>query len=360
MSNQYDLVRVDEARNYFKVSGKGLTVAVLDTGLSEIHVDANFKVLAQHNFTTDNDGNRSRAHDTHGHGTHVSGIICAKHDHIGIAPEANIVPIKVLNDEGDLVKWKIVDEALQWIIDNHNQKDYKIATVCMALGDGNYQNDGFQFEAHQENIREKIKHLKELKIPTVVPAGNGYYIHSSNPGMGFPAILRETISVGAVYLDKIGGRTYKNYGDARAYFTKENQITPYSQRLPKTENKHAHTDIFAPGDPITSLGIKYIDEKEVKRGTSQAAPVVAGILLLMQEFYYGFTNRLPSVDQLKKWLVRGGVEIYDGDDEADNVTHTEKWYTRADAWGSLREITQDLSQVVNMTEKFSKAFPLPG
>jgi hypothetical protein len=64
-------IRVTDARDAFEVNGKGLTVAVLDTGLRTSHVDFAGRVVAQQNFTSD--GPATDASDKDGHGTNVGG-----------------------------------------------------------------------------------------------------------------------------------------------------------------------------------------------------------------------------------------------------------------------------------------------
>ncbi len=91
---------VSQARQAFNVNGAGQTVAVLDTGLNTGHVDFAGRVVAQVNFTADNGGDSGNATDGNGHGTNVGGIIVAAGDHQGIAPGANIIPIKVLSNSG--------------------------------------------------------------------------------------------------------------------------------------------------------------------------------------------------------------------------------------------------------------------
>ncbi len=157
-------------------------------------------------------------------------------------------------------------------------------------------------------------------MAVVIAAGNDYFSHQSRQGMGFPAIIRECVSVGAVYDAVEGGFRYGS--GAVANSSRPGQITPFSQRLHESVNPDTYTDIFAPGAPVTSSGINGPHGESVQHGTSQATPVTAGLILLMQEFYWRATGELPTVDDLILWLRRGGVTIHDGDDEDDNVEHT--------------------------------------
>ena len=329
-----DFLWVSRAREAFRVTGEGFTAAVLDTGLNVDHVDFEGKVPAQVNFTGDNGGRRDDASDGNGHGTNVAGIIAADGDHTGIAPGAQIIPLKVLPDEGGgSFDW--IARALQWVLDHRDE--HNISVVCMSLGNGgNFVHDNFG----DDPIRNKIRQLREQKVAVVIAAGNHYFSHNSEQGMSYPAIIRECVSVGAVYDAPEGGFTY---GDgAKAFSSQPGAITPFSQRLHPRVNLRTYTDIFAPGAPVTSAGIQGPHGESTQHGTSQATPVICGLILLMQELYHRVTGELPEVDDLVKWLRRGGVAIYDGDDEDDNVEHTNQKFVRADAVSALDAIRRSL------------------
>jgi subtilisin family serine protease len=329
-------LQVKETRTTFDVSGKGLAVAVMDTGLRTDHVDFAGKVVAQQNFTPDNNGDPNDANDGHGHGTHVGGIIVAGGAiHTGIAPGAGIVPLKVLpNERKGNFDW--VAKALQWVIDN--QAAYQITAVNVSLSDERNHIDDTNFTQHR--ISRLVRKLRDMRVPVIVSAGNHYFTHNSRQGMAFPAILRDTVSVGAVYDSNVGEMPYKS--GAIAHSTREGQITPFSQRLHGSVNRATRTDIFAPGAPVTAPGVKTPKGTSIQQGTSQAAPVTAGIILLMQEYHLRITGELPKVSDVIRWLQRGGVTIHDGDDEDDNVDHTGQDFIRLHALTALDAVRREL------------------
>jgi subtilisin family serine protease len=333
------LIRAPEARTKFSVTGNGLTVAVLDTGLRTTHVDFTGRVVTQSNFTSDNGDNRDDASDGNGHGTNVAGIIAANKLHIGIAPSTQVIPLKVLSNDGG-GSFGAIRDALQWVIDNRTR--YNITAVCMSLGDsGNYTDDDL-FSA--DDLRSKIQTLRNEKVAVVVAAGNDFFTHSSQQGMSYPAIFRETVSVGAVYDAREGGFSYNS--GAVTTESAPDRITPFSQRLHETVNSVTRTEIFAPGAPITSSGIDNDQGESVQHGTSQATPVITGVILLMQEYYLRLTGSLPSIDELETFLRAGGVVINDGDDEQDNVTNTGLNFIRVNVIGALENITRRLQRAV--------------
>jgi hypothetical protein len=107
-------------------------------------------------------------------------------------------------------------------------------------------------------------------------------------------------------------------------------------------NSETYTDVFAPGAPVTSSGIRGEHGESTQHGTSQATPVTAGLILLLQEFYQRVTGEIPSVTDVVTWLRHGGVPIHDGDDEDDNVEHTNLDFVRVDALSALDAVRRDL------------------
>lgn len=334
-----DFLWVSRARQAFHLTGQGFAAAVADTGLNTGHVDFTGRVPVQVNFTADNGGNVNDATDGQGHGTNVAGIIAAGGDHIGMAPAANIIPLKVLSNTGS-GSFEAVDQALGWVLENHAQ--YNIGVVCMSLGDsGNYTDDTIFGSAPVHSaIQQKIRDLRDAKVAVVIAAGNDYFRHGSQQGMSFPGVLRECVSVGAVYDADEGDFAYGS--GAIAFSTRPGQITPFSQRLHPRTNRFTHTDIFAPGAPVTSSGILGPHGESTQHGTSQATPVVAGLILLMQEFYCRVSGEMPSINELVAWLRRGGIQIIDGDDEHDNVEHTHLTFIRVDALSALDAVRREL------------------
>jgi subtilisin family serine protease len=330
-----DYLNAVEARNQFNVDGSGLTAAVLDTGLLTSHNDFTGKVLAQKNYTSNNFGNPNNADDGHGHGTNVAGIICANGPHTGFAPGANVIPMKVLSNIGS-GQFSWMAEALDWVIDNHEQ--YDISVVNMSVGDsGNYSTESQASDS--ENIRDRIQQLRDLRIAVCIAAGNSFYGYNSE-GMAFPGIIRESVSVGAIYDADIG---QVSYGDGSiAYTTDAGRICVFSQRLHESTNANTRTDIFATGAALTSAGIMNDNASSTMHGTSQATPSTAGLILLAQEYYKRETGQLPTIDDLERWLRLSTHLNVDGDDEDDNATNTGKTFIQADALELLQAIEDEI------------------
>ncbi|MEM6795487.1 MAG: S8 family serine peptidase [Acidobacteriota bacterium] len=330
------LIRGPEAREDFDVDGSGLSAAVLDTGLRVSHVDFAGRVSSQVNFTDDNGGDAGDASDGHGHGTNVGGIVVADGLHEGVAPGGSIVPLKVMKNTG-AGSFRAVHDALEWIVEQH--EEHAITVVCMSLsGRVNHQSDqGFA----DEIVRDRIRQLREKRIAVVVAAGNDFFTHGSRQGMAFPAILRECVSVGAVY-DSHGGPF--SYGSgARAAVAAPDRVTPFSQRLHESVGLECRTDIFAPGAPIKSAGIENDRAESEQQGTSQATPVVAGVLMLLQQLHRRETGELPEVEDLVRLMRNTAVTVHDGENQgADNVVNTGLDFPRVDAFAALLALEEEI------------------
>ena len=199
---------------------------------------------------------------THDHGTHVSGIIGARDNNIGmvgVAPECEIYALRVMNESGSGY-FSDMAIALLWCLYNED-----IDVVNMSIG-------GFNGE---EPFWEALKLLYDANIPVIVSAGNEYYDPSYKGYISFPAQYDESISVGAI--DSVGDR---------AYFS---SVGP-------------NLDVMAPGVGIlsTAIGGGYISYS----GTSMSAPFITGLSALIIAKHRQLESNTPikSVESLRNHL----------------------------------------------------------
>ncbi|RVW04346.1 S8 family serine peptidase [Rhodococcus xishaensis] len=330
------LVRAPEARRDFNVSGSGVTVAVLDTGLRTTHVDFAGRIMPGRNFTADYGGDPEEVADGHGHGTSVAGIAVAGRIHTGVAPSARIVPVKVLANDGT-GRFADIRDALDWVLDR--RATLGISALCLATGAAD--NRTTDTDMPGDMIGALLQELTDEGVCCCVAAGNDYYAHGGMQGMCYPAVFRQTVSVGAVYDADEGSFRYR-YG-AKAFESNSDRLTPFTQRLHRTVGGPSATDTFAPGAPITSSGILNDTAESIQYGASQATPVVLGVVALLQSFYLRTKGQLPTVTDVKRWLQRGSTVVFDGADDHDNVNHTELTFPRVSAIGSLLACAKDLA-----------------
>jgi subtilisin family serine protease len=125
-----------------------------------------------------------------------------------------------------------------------------------------------------------------MNIPVVAATGNSF---TGAQGEGFPAIVQGTISVTATDLS--------------------DNLLPDAQRLGTSVGGSSATVIAAPGEGFTApsgdSGSSSVD------GTSFAAPLVSGGIVLLQQIYEQRFGTLPTVDQIQSWLQGGSDPISD-------------------------------------------------
>lgn len=306
--------------------GTGMRTVVLDSGIN----------LGSPFFGPDNDdngvadrivyhydfaNNDSDATDIMGHGSNVASAIASSDpDFGGVAPDADIIALRVFNDAG-AGNFAWLERGLQWVI--AHAVEYNIASVNLSLGDGGY----WTTAASRYNLGSELATLASMGVIVAAAAGNGFYDGDSRVGVSYPASDPNVIAVGAVYGQEGDGFGYG--GGAIANTSPAGAVAPFSQR-------GSLLDIFAPGAPIVGAGIG--DGLTLMHGTSQAAPQIAGLALLAQQMATELLGRRLSVDEFRILITSTATTIVDGDDEDDNVTNTGESYPLVNALGMAEAI----------------------
>lgn len=289
MTAQDAVIGASAARAQFGVTGAGLTAAVIDTGVDYDHpaFGGGFGdgqvVRAGHDF---GDGDADPRASQSAHGTAVAGIIASRAPKaLGVAPGAEIAALRVFGDDGR-GSFEAIADALQWVVTNHDR--YSISVVNLSISDGKNHLAAPSLFAGPvvTRIISLIDTLEGLRIPVVTAAGNSF---SGQQGMGFTAIVDNTISVTGS--DGAGA------------------IAADAQRLGRAAGGKSATDLLAPGRQVMGpwVGTSFAPLD----GTSFAAPLVTGSVLLLQELYLKRFGTLPSVDQLEGWLRDSAVPVRD-------------------------------------------------
>ncbi|WP_105971041.1 S8 family serine peptidase [Streptomyces geranii] len=247
--------------------GKGVTIAVLDTGVDQTHPDLAGQEIAEKNFGSSPDNV-----DRVGHGTHVASIAAgsgAKSGgrYKGVAPGAKILDAKVLGDSGSGSESDII-AGMQWAVDQHAN------VVNLSLGGTD--------TAGIDPLEEAVNALS-AKTGTlfVVAAGNEGPLAGT---IGSPGSAAAALTVGAVdKQDRIA--TFSSVGPAQDGSLKPNLTAPGRFIVAA---KAAEGTIGAPvGDGYVSLN-----------GTSMATPHVAGAAAVLAQRHPDWTGQ-----QLKQALV---------------------------------------------------------
>ncbi|OKI65093.1 S8 family serine peptidase [Micromonospora sp. CB01531] len=232
--------------------GDGVTVAVLDTGIDAAHPDVAGKISATRNFS-----NSATTADKFGHGTHVASTIAgtgAASDgrRKGVAPGANLLIGKVLNDSGSgNESWIIA--GMEWAVSSGAD------VVNMSLGGS--ATDG------TDPLSEAVNRL-------TASSGTLFVVSAGNEGeestVGTPGAADAALTVGAVDRDE--------------------SLASFSSRGPRLGDYAVKPEITAPGVGIvaaraagTAMGTPVDAYYTAASGTSMAAPHVAGAAAILAQ-----------------------------------------------------------------------------
>ncbi|MCE6999853.1 S8 family serine peptidase [Saccharothrix sp. S26] len=227
-------------------TGKGVKVAVLDSGVDQTHPDLAGREVAERNFTEDPDNS-----DLVGHGTHVAATVAsAGEKYRGVAPDAQILDGKVCS----------LSCAESWIVDGMRWAAEQGADVInMSLG-GTDTPDVDPLEQAIETLSAQTGTL------FVVAAGNS----GAPETLSSPASADAALAVGAV--------------------NRDDSIADFSSRGPRVGDGAPRPDVTAPGVDIVAaksstgrIGTPVGDRHVAISGTSMATPHVAGAAALLAQ-----------------------------------------------------------------------------
>lgn len=306
LAESTELIRAREVQSA-GVTGAGVVVAVLDTGIDTDHPDLADDLVGQQCFCTNADGSGccpggrteasgvGAAEDEQGHGTHVAGIITSggRVAPRGVAPDADIVAVRVLDKTGAAASSTQLMKAFDWII--NTQPSVKIVNTSLVFGSFAGQCDATS--SFTAGLAQAVNTLRARGTLTVSSAGNA----GNKSEIGAPACLSGAVAVGAVYDGNIGTISFGCTDGSTA----ADKITCFS-------NSSSALDLLAPGAAITSSGLG--GGVAGFAGTSQAAPHVAGALALMMQ-----AKPSASATELENALKGSGRPITD---PANGITTT--------------------------------------
>jgi subtilisin family serine protease len=219
--------RVNAPAAWDCTAGRGVKVAIIDTGMDYTHPELAPNYKGGYNAIV----STASPMDDHGHGTHVSGTIGAVRDSngvVGVAPEASLYAVKVLDKNGSgQYSWIIA--GIDWAITNH------MNVINMSLGGGQ----------GNEALKQVMQKAGEAGVTVVCAAGN-----DSGP-VNYPAKYPQAIAVSA---------------------------SDSSDKIASFSSRGAEIAVIAPGVNIysTRKGGGYT----TMSGTSMASPHVAGLAAL--------------------------------------------------------------------------------
>lgn len=253
--------RIYPSKDQKKLRGKGVNVAVLDSGIGS-NAEFNHKKAKLQDFT----GSGSTA-DTDGHGTALAGVISAGGVRIsGLAPDVTLFVFKIAQG-GQMISPQAAANALNAVLQyNKENPQDKISVVNLSYG---VQGGGF------EPLSRAVRALYEQGVTLVAPSGNYAY-----PGVHYPANMPEVIAVSAMAAD----------GSAYAHSSYGPQV-----------------EFIAPGDRV--LVPSPDGNYTLMSGTSVAAGFVSAAAALAVEGYRNKHKKDPSPEEVRSALRSAAKKI---------------------------------------------------
>jgi serine protease AprX len=300
-------VQSDIAASAYALTGAGIGVAVIDSGIAP-HPDLNnasgaSRVVYSQSFVS---GNTS-AVDQFGHGTHVAGLIGGNGSssgaangypatYAGMAPGVNLINLRVLDQNGNGSDSQVIAAIQQAIT---LKSTYNIRVINLSLGRPVYE------KYTLDPVDQAVEAAWKAGIVVVCAAGNNGRFAATN-GFGTVAVPGNdpaVITVGATMTKGTATRV-------------DDQIASYSSKGPTTLDHIVKPDLVAPGNAQVSLRVagstldttfpqyevsptsgtsKYF----VLSGTSMATPIVSGAIALLLQ-------KTPTLtpDQVKARLMK--------------------------------------------------------
>ncbi|KYD24274.1 hypothetical protein B4113_2479 [Geobacillus sp. B4113_201601] len=253
-------------------TGKGVVVAVIDTGCAINHADLKNNIIGGYNFTEEYDGDITIFEDTNGHGTHVAGIIAGSKNGtgiVGVAPDAKLLILKALNRYGGGSISSVV-EAIHYAIDWRGPMGEKVRVISLSLGT----------KTPDPDLHAAIKRAVANNILVVAASGNDGDGDTKTNEHRYPGAFEEVVEVGAI--------------------NKENKVSVFS-------NTNEFVDLYAPGEDIYS---SYLNNSYATlSGTSMATPHVSGAIALLIEEYEKLLEKELNETEIFQLLMKHTTPI---------------------------------------------------
>jgi len=255
-----------------KIEGKGIKVAVIDSGIDKKHPDLQGRIESRKNFSG---GRRNRGIE---HGTHVAGIIAGSgkvsgYRYTGVAPKVKLYDAKIFMNSKIPTTRNAVVEATLWAVKK------KVHVVNMSFGDHQGCSDGTCI------LCKTTDYAISQGITVVAAAGN------AGPAEGTiscPGNAERVVTVGA---------TTKN---------SPTMVTGFSSR--GSIKQSTKPDVVAPGDKIVAPQPK--GQYTAMSGTSMATPHVTGLVaLLYQSGKYVNGKKRMTPAEIKHTLKQGSIDL---------------------------------------------------
>ncbi|MEO1063801.1 MAG: S8 family serine peptidase [Actinomycetota bacterium] len=278
------------------ITGAGIDVAVIDTGLSPVPAFSDpDQVAAVVDLSFEGGVPELAFLDTYGHGTHMAGIIAGRDpgvdpataspdDFLGVAPDARIVSVKVADNTGAVDVSQVI-AGIDWVVQHRDAEGLNIRVINLSYGTDSTQ------PADVDPLVAAVERAWDAGIVVVVAAGND---GRPEKGLSNPARSPYVIAVGAAELRNNGKWKVAKYSTSGSAERTVDVVAPGtsidSLRVPGSRADVEHPEGYVSGTLFRGSG------------SSQAAAVVSGGVALLLQARPDLTP-----DQVKA-LLRGSAE----------------------------------------------------
>jgi subtilisin family serine protease len=296
------------------VNGKGVNVAVIDSGVDYRHADLgksgagqtyNSRVVGGYDLVN----NDQDPMDDNGHGTHVAGIIGSNGSVKGVAPGANIYAYKVIGS-GRGGNIDDIQDAIEAAIGTHFDGDPANDIHVINLSLGAYcGNEYYKDCSPDAPLSQTVDNASNEGIAVIVAAGNS----GSNPGAIYmPGTARSAITVGSIDKNKkISEFSSRGPVIWNGDEIKKPDVVAPGEGYPSTDISDPKAGICAAKFSGTVNSVNCIDSTHRSiKGTSMAAPVVAGLAALVKQ-----KNPGSNAYDIKYVLTQGVTSLGFGENE---------------------------------------------
>ena len=261
----WGIYKINAPTTWATTTGNGVKIAIIDTGISKKHPD----LTVSGGINLVGTSSSKKWDDDNGHGTHVAGIIAARNNTIGVigvAPDAELYAVKVLNSYGGGSISDVI-EGIDWAVQNN------MDIISMSLGTDTYSQAFADASANAYNS----------SILLVAAAGNSGDGNISTDDVQYPAKFDSVIAVSAIDSNNVA---------------------------PAWSADGSEVELAAPGAGIYStwLGGGYT----AMSGTSMAAPFVSGTVALIIQNNVGI-----SPNEVRAVMANSAIDL--GVQGKDNV-----------------------------------------
>jgi serine protease AprX len=263
---------------------------LLDTGVAPVAdlVAPKNRLLAFQDFIH----HRPGPYDDNGHGTHVAGIAAGNGGksggrYAGVAPECNVVAIKILDGAGQGSAADVL-AGLQWMLDHRAQYGVRVANLSVGTPD----------QGPRDPLVRAVERAWDEGVVMVVAAGN------RGPGAGSvtsPGVSRKVVTVGASDdgQPRLPGKTQRHFsgrGPTSECIVKPDLVAP-GAGIVSCRSPTLAREIYRRAQPVSEDYLRM-------SGTSMATPMISGAIALLLQ-------RSPNLapDEVKYRLKQCAVNL---------------------------------------------------